>query len=310
MIKTGKLVIRENTVKEKLFTDSESNADIIVEEIAFVTGLSENGEIDPCETRAEPSEANTGNKEEAEQIELEEPMGAVATSSTSITLNVNQQKTLHLDIESDEIFVSGLWNSNSSELSLRTTGGSSCTVKALAYSPLVLVVDCEYYCLKSYTIAGRKYTHTVTHYASYTININKENSGNGDGNGNDGITGNYTISSSALNVNMDMTAEGGSVILTSGVNEKNGSPLFSSAWTGDWNGNSHDIAITGNKAGTRTLVIYLKDSKTRKMIDSGEIEVIVEQETILSDNGKVPVSDCTLRLLSTIYTYLRVESFQ
>ncbi len=190
--------IGEAAGRENPPAQSGSEIPVVIEDISDVTVPA----ADSCEAEAEQAAQGT------EQIELEEPVGAAAVSSIPVTLNVNQQKTLYLTIEPDETFISGLWNSNSSDLEIRTMGGTSCTVKALAYSSVDLVVDCTYRCWKRYTIAGRTYTHMVTHYESYLISIN-----GGDKN----IPGEFTISSSSSVVNMDMAAGERTLTLTTGV---------------------------------------------------------------------------------------------
>ena len=85
-------------------------------------------------------------------------------------------------------------------------------------------------------------------------------------------------SSVTLNVPSDsvktitLTA-GGSLPSSYHFSFKQSADFFDCAWTGEWNGKSHDLKIQAKKAGTGTLTVYLVDGNTNEKLASTEIQV-------------------------------------
>ena len=79
--------------------------------------------------------------------------------------------------------------------------------------------------------------------------------------------------------------------------EKDG--CFSTAWTGDWEGNSHPLTVSGIRAGSGKLTLYVKDKSTGEYLASTWINVSVSSVK----KEKTRISTCSIQLGRTSYPY-------
>ena len=172
----------------------------------------------------------------------DEPDAGSSQSTRSVRLAVNQSQTVYVYAESGETFNSGLWDSNSSNVSISSYGGNSCTITGLSATNSPVIVSCTYYCIKRTTIGGRTINQSVKHYADFSVTVT---GGNGD---NSSATGAYTLDSSSYSVNLDCAGPSyAEITLTAGVNLSSSVYITDDSSSGNRAYASLD-RIVGNKA--------------------------------------------------------------
>ena len=206
------------------------------------------------------------NNGEPESIETEEEAAlSLASGGGTFTLNVNESKTLYLDVASDEGLISALWNCNSSDFSINASG-STCRVTALRYSSIPAIVDCTYYCTKSYFIAGRRQIVTIPHYVSYTFYANGSSNG---------TTGTCNIANWPSSVNVAFPGSS-TFTITAGTNLSDKVYLKENSSSGNCvsvfllrtEGNKAYYRVDANAPGTQTVTFQLiyQESSTKMTI--------------------------------------------
>ena len=247
------------------------------------------------EHQEEAADGQSGNAASSEEIveaaNQEERVSessrsaAITSNGGTITLAVNESKTVYLNIPSNEAPTRTFWETNSSNLAINSYGTLSkqCTITALTYTSSPLIVDCTYY--TQFLDSKTNRIITKQNYASFTVYIKQGSGGGSDGGGSS--DGSYKFTSWKNSINLDRTGSpNAELVVTCSTNLSDTVYIRDNSSKGNYvavsliktEGNRAYFDVYGIEVGSQNIIfelIYKKDANTNVIKDKITVRVNV-----------------------------------